>query len=186
MGKIIVIAGDLATGKSTLARIIGRRYSLPVFIKDEVKEILADTVGFATRDENLRLSRAAVETMLYALRVSAPNVNGMVLEANFRSSELRAISNMAADAGCGVLLLRLTGSTDTLYLRFMNRITKENRHPAHLSAGLTDPDAFREYVLSRRPEDCGMECIDLSADTFDYQTDPALFRRLDGFFGVKS
>ena len=44
MGKLLLIMGDLATGKSTFANILSRRYDTQLFVKDSIKEILGDTI----------------------------------------------------------------------------------------------------------------------------------------------
>ena len=38
MKKLLLITGDLATGKSTFAHMLSRRYRIPVFCKDTIKE----------------------------------------------------------------------------------------------------------------------------------------------------
>ena len=56
MSKLLLIMGDLATGKSTFANILAGRYGISIFGKDTIKEVLGDTIGFANREENLKLS----------------------------------------------------------------------------------------------------------------------------------
>ncbi len=63
MRKLLLITGDLATGKSTFASILSKRYQANVFLKDSIKEVLGDTIGFANREENKKLSDAAMELM---------------------------------------------------------------------------------------------------------------------------
>ena len=63
MRKLLLIMGDLATGKSTFARILSKRYDTCVFYKDSFKETLGDTIGFSNREENLRLSVASAALM---------------------------------------------------------------------------------------------------------------------------
>ena len=64
-GKLLLITGDLATGKSTFANILSKRYDTSVFFKDSVKEVLGDTIGFSDRVENKRLSNAAMELLFF-------------------------------------------------------------------------------------------------------------------------
>jgi tRNA A37 threonylcarbamoyladenosine biosynthesis protein TsaE len=49
--KIIIITGDLAAMKSTLAKKIGRDLNIVCLIKDHIKEILGDTIGYQNREE---------------------------------------------------------------------------------------------------------------------------------------
>ena len=47
MNKLLLVMGDLATGKSTFANVLSRRYDTSVFFKDSIKEVLGDTIGFS-------------------------------------------------------------------------------------------------------------------------------------------
>ena len=40
MKKLLLITGDLATGKSTFANILAKRYDTSAFCKDTIKEVL--------------------------------------------------------------------------------------------------------------------------------------------------
>ena len=64
MKKLLIINGDLATGKSTFAGILSQRYGITVMCKDKITEILCDSIGFADREENKRLSVATMELMI--------------------------------------------------------------------------------------------------------------------------
>lgn len=55
MGKLLLVTGDIAAGKSTFSEILSKRYSIAAFQKDAVKEVLGDTIGFHNREENKRL-----------------------------------------------------------------------------------------------------------------------------------
>ena len=44
MKKLLLIMGDLATGKTTFAQALSKRYDTPMFFKDVIKETLGDQV----------------------------------------------------------------------------------------------------------------------------------------------
>ena len=67
MSRLLLIMGDLATGKSTFAGILSKRYGINVFCKDSIKEVLGDTIGFTNREENLKLSKATMELMMFQI-----------------------------------------------------------------------------------------------------------------------
>ena len=60
MGKLLLITGDIAAGKSIFSEILSKRYKITVYQKDTLKEVLGDTIGFHNREENKRLSEAAI------------------------------------------------------------------------------------------------------------------------------
>ena len=184
MKRLILITGDLATGKSTLAGILSERYGYPAFCKDKIKELLCDTVGFANREENLRLSRATMEVMTYNFKVLAGSGENLILEANFRTAEMEKIHKIANEYGYSVLTLVLSADIDILYKRFVTRIEKENRHPAHTS-GFTGYEDFKSYVEGARLERIFGDVKRISADDFLYQTDSILFDEIENFLGRK-
>ena len=65
MNKLLLLTGDLATGKSAFSAILSKRYDVNVFKKDSIKEVLGDTIGFTNREENLKLSAVTLELMLF-------------------------------------------------------------------------------------------------------------------------
>ena len=97
MSRLILITGDLASGKSSLADSLSLRLNTPCFKKDLIKERLVDKYGFKTREENRELSIKAVEFMFDALNKFALNKEDIILEANFRKDELERILRRIAE-----------------------------------------------------------------------------------------
>ena len=180
MKKLILILGDLASGKSTTADILSKKYSIPSLKKDTVKEILGDTVGFNNREENLKLSRATFEILLHAFERVSLTGGDLILESNFREAELDRLTALAEERGYQILSLLLTADTKILYRRYLARI-ETGRHPVHLTTGFDDYEGFVRYVLPQRQIPKRGELIKISADDFSYQTSGELFSKLEGF-----
>ena len=109
MKKLLLIMGDLATGKTTFANILSQRYNAILFFKDSIKEALGDTIGFSNRAENLKLSRASAELMYLIFRQFSKLDRDLILESNFRVSELEQLHAIASENGYQVLTLVLNG-----------------------------------------------------------------------------
>ena len=78
MSKILIIAGDLAAGKSNLARKLSTSLKIPYFSKENIKEILGEEIEFSKREENKKLSNSSIDILLHILeRVAA--VGGSVI-----------------------------------------------------------------------------------------------------------
>ena len=184
MKKLLLITGDLACGKSTFARLLSARYHAPLFCKDDIKEILGDTVGFSGREENLRLSAAAVELMRFSFAELSRFGGDVILEANFRTRELEKLHEAAGQSGYKVCTLVLRGDVEILFARFLNRIRNENRHPVHQSAHLTDLAAFAAYIEGLRQEAVPGDTLTVCADDFAFQTDGELLSRIDAFMAT--
>lgn len=175
MHNLILIAGDLASGKSTLAASLSESLNIPFLTKDSLKEIACDAVGFSNREENRRLSIAAVNSMIYVFEQSAKVGQDMILEANFRSDEMLKIKQLCDEYSYNVVLIGLTGEINLLYQRFLDRLP--NRHPAHTSANLNySLERFASYIEEIRNEDMlfPVNYIDMSELDEDEVTDKAL------------
>lgn len=152
MSRIIVICGDLASGKSTLADALSYRLNISCFKKDEIKEKLVDKYGFNTREENRALSVKAVDFMFDALKRFLSAGQDIILEANFRKEELDDIAKYSNEFNADVCLFVLRGDIDVLYERFLERLP--TRHKAHTSVHLEESkEKFEHYLMELRTDD---------------------------------
>lgn len=149
MSKLILITGDLASGKSTLADSLSAYFVIPSFKKDTIKEHYCDMYGFSNREENRKMSVLATDYMIHTFEQFAKQNNDLILEANFREEELDRIRQIADDNEVDVKLIVLRGDLEILYKRFLERLP--NRHKAHMSLHLDESlEKFSSYVLEQR------------------------------------
>lgn len=181
MKKLLLVMGDLATGKSTFAGILSKRYDINVFYKDTIKEVLGDTIGFNNREENIKLSKATMELMFFMFSEFAKLDKDIILEANFHEKELERLHKIAKDNKYEVLTIVLRGDVEILHKRYLNRIYNENRHPVHLSTTFDVFEDFKEYVLKCRKEKIIGKILEIDANDFSYQTDEKVLKTLDDF-----
>ena len=152
MRNLIIISGDLASGKSTLAASLSNELGIVYLTKDSLKEIACDAIDYTNREENRRLSVAAVNSMIYFFKQSTVVGDPLILEANFRHDEIVRIKGIADEANYQVLLLCLTGDINLLYQRFLDRLP--TRHRAHCSLNLDySLERFASYINEIRNED---------------------------------
>jgi predicted kinase len=152
MQKLILITGDLAAGKSTLAKKLSEKLNTLCFTKDVLKEILSDDIGFSNRQENKKLSIASISVMNHIFYQYAFLKQDLILEANFHKEEIEILQNLANQHGYKVIILYLQGEADYLFERFTNRIKNENRHPTHCTSDIIEKENFTKYLLSNREE----------------------------------
>lgn len=181
MKKLLLIMGDLATGKSTFAGMLSQRYQVNAFYKDRFKEILGDTIGFSDREENLRLSFASAALMQMIFTEFCKLDKDLILESNFRQAELEKLHEIAKEYGYEVLTVSLRADLGILHQRFLHRLYHENRHAVHACGGFEEFDVFRDYVLRQRDLQIPGRTMELSADTFDYQQGQEVLAELDKF-----
>ena len=181
MGKLLLITGDLAAGKSHFADFLSKRYHTSLFFKDSIKEVLADTIGFSGRADSRNLSVASVELMFLICSEFGKLNKNLILEANFHAAELEKLQQIASEYNYDVLTLVIRGDIAVLHKRFLNRKQHENRHPVHLTAGLELFDNFKAYIEHARSEAIPGPAIYIHADDFSYQTDADLLGKIDAF-----
>lgn len=181
MNKLLLVMGDLAAGKTTFSELLAKRYQTIMFNKDSIKEVLGDTIGFANREENLRLSKATMELMYFIFGQFAKMQKNLILESNFHTAELNQLHKLAAEQDYEVLTLVLRGDIDTLHKNYLNRMEKENRHPVHLSTTLDVYEDFKGYIERTRKEEIPGNMIYIDATEFSYQKDAELLGKIDVF-----
>ena len=181
MKKLLLVTGDLATGKSTFSDQLSARYQIPVYHKDSIKEVLGDTIGFANREENLKLSAATMELMQFLFQEQTKLQTDLILEANFRQHEIEKLHTLANANGYDVLTLVFRGDDHILHRRYLHRIHSENRHPVHLSTTFEQFDAFSAYINAARTVVVPGNQLTVQADDFAYQTDGALLKTIEAF-----
>ena len=181
MRKLLLVTGDLATGKSMFANILSERYKTNVFFKDSIKEVLGDTVGFSNRQENKKLSHAPTELMCHIFSQFGKLSKNLILESNFHTDELEKLHKTASNNNYDVLTLVLYGDVEILHKRYLNRMHNENRHPVHLSTTFDIYDDFKDYIEKSRSEKIPGNILRINANDFSYQTDREILSKIDGF-----
>jgi len=163
---LILVAGPLASGKSTLSKAIARQLGYVCLNKDDIKEILGDTIGYANRAENLKLSVATFSIMRHAMARILDATQGVVLESNFRDHEYRQLMEDARARDIRVVTLFVTADDDVLYERFKKR--HPSRHHVHTSVGLPDREGFTDWIV--RYSDVPYKDEAIVVDTTDFTT----------------
>ncbi len=152
----ILIAGLPAAGKSTMAAELSRRLALPVFAKDDIKEVLFDTLGFTSRAEKVRLGEAAAAILndcaVRLMKLGKP----FMLENNFEDAARAPLMSLLEQYGYTGITLVLTGDRRKLYQRFCLRNISPKRHRGHV-------------VNDRYPEAVPRTTEELRAATLSYE-----------------
>lgn len=146
MKKVILIMGHLASGKSTITKKLSSKLNLRYFCKDDIKEILAEEIGFTNREENVKLSKATFKLLSHS--ITALEEQGIILlESNFKDHELRELKETHPDVLFETIFL--TGKQDILFKRFTER--QKNRHFAHKSTGEISYKDFANSMFEYEP-----------------------------------
>jgi predicted acetyltransferase/predicted kinase len=153
MKTLISFGGQLAALKTTVSKRISADLGVPVFNKDDIKEVLGDHIGFSNREENLKLSDATMSLMLYMAKSTLSVHTCVILESNFKKHEILKIEKLVKENGWNTLFIFMTANEKTLYQRYKDR--NPNRHIVHKSTGDIPEDVFgrviREYHQEVKP-----------------------------------
>ena len=129
---LIVLAGMPASGKSTVAAKLAEAFSLPVLAKDELKELLFDTLGFSCYAEKRKLDHAANAVLLRAARALLKNGQSVILDNNFDEISARALDGMLGEFGARCVTVFFGGDNDAFYRRYVERDRLHLRHLGHV------------------------------------------------------
>lgn len=131
MANLILIAGMPATGKSTIAGKIAAEFGYPVLEKDDIKEALFDTVGYADLAAKRALDAGAGAVLLRCAESLLSRGISLVAVNNFDADQAPAVEAMIARARCTVVTVFLTGDPEVLYARYVARDKAHSRHQGH-------------------------------------------------------
>jgi len=177
---MILVTGIPAAGKSMLAERLSADLGLPWFSKDRVKEELFDTIGFASREEKVRLGIAGTEILYYLAEQMMQRGNPFILENNFEASSKPGLTRLLERYGYRALTLRLTGDYARIYERFARRESSPLRHPGHVTnrryfkeeGGVRSPAiTLEQYIAGIRSREMDTFCVGgptITVDTTDF------------------
>src|ERR1700759_2711367 len=81
---LMIILGSPASGKTTLARRLGRQLGVSCLCKDDVKEALFDVLGVADRSGSRRQSDASFAALLRLAQTQLEAGLSCIVEGNWR------------------------------------------------------------------------------------------------------
>ena len=135
-GRLVIVGGAPATGKTTLARTLGASLGLPVITKDDVKEALATPFPTGDRDWSRQLGAAAYGALFAVAELILAAGHGLVLESNFRSGvsdvPLLALARLAPTV---VIVCRVP---DGLRRQRFEERAARGRHRVHIDSAVLD------------------------------------------------
>ena len=137
----VVVSGLPASGKTTLSRGLAVALSLPLIDKDDILEVLFESLGVGNDDWRQRLSRASDEILERLARSSS----GSVLTSFWRNPQISTHSGTPTDwitaASRCVIEVYCVCDPEVAAARFINRV----RHRGHLDSGKQYEDVVSNF-----------------------------------------
>jgi dephospho-CoA kinase len=174
MSKLMLVTGGLATLKTTVSKRLAIDLGILCLNKDDIKAVLVDHIGVNDREENKRLSVATVQTMIEVAHQAHLSSQNIIIEANFKSNELKDILNKSGYLEQDIITIFLYGDSKVLYDRYVQR--QHTRHIAHTSTGLLSYEVFELSLKEHQIEDAVGQVIVYNTTTFSDE-DYAILRQ---------
>lgn len=144
--NLILIAGLPASGKSRFAVYVGKELGIPVIVKDEIKEILFDGIGFQSRAEKVKLGDAAMNIMYYMANELMARGHSVILDNNFEACSVPGLKRLLVAYPCRLITVRFDGDIRAIYQRFIQRDQDPDRHRGHIVNTVYPEIAPEPYV----------------------------------------
>jgi len=140
---IILVAGIPASGKTTYARHISTKLSVPLISKDIIKEHLYDALMWDTsnRDNSKLYGFASYQVLLHIIDSLLKVGVSLIAECNFISSFSDNLQSIIDKYSCRALTVLFDTDLTVLKKRFNDRDKTNERHP-----GLVMPTAFGGFT----------------------------------------
>ena len=86
-GKIIIITGYCATGKTTFSKMLSNEFNVLCFNKDHIKAVLGKNLDIDTLEQKSRLSVTTFNLIMHIMEIFMEKCIPLIIESNFKISE---------------------------------------------------------------------------------------------------
>lgn len=130
---LIIISGAPCTGKTTLSKRIATELKLPLISRDEIKEMLFDSLGVKDKEWSKKLGAASYDILYKFLELLMGAKLDVVIESNFKSRfDSDKICELKKEYHFELIQIICKTNKKILLERFKQRSLSGERHPGHL------------------------------------------------------
>ena len=159
---IVLVTGPPAAGKTTVARGLAERLSLPLIAKDDIKESLSDSLELTDYEWSKRLGAATWELIFVLMERFMSVGESAIFESNFYP-ELHRDRMAERCARFGFVAFEIHCTAEAAVLAKRNN--ERERHPVHrFSSGVT-PELAEQWNEANAPLELGEHLV--RVDTTD-------------------
>lgn len=136
---LLLISGAPCTGKTTIGRQLAADLRLPFLSRDDIKDLLFDTLGWSDREWSRKLGTASWELLYYFLEIELGAGRSLMVESNFRPESATAKLKALHQRHSYTLIQILCNTEhDVLLRRFAARAASGERPSGHLKHEQTE------------------------------------------------
>lgn len=168
---MIIVTGAPGTGKTTLSRKLSERYSIPLVAKDEIKELLFDSIGLGDQQWSQQLSKASYNLLFNFVEKLLRTNTPFIVEGNFYDGEAtKNFLSLKSIADFQVLQIQCYTEPETLYERCKARDNSGQRHQGHIHQ-LPEFHEYKSKVFDSKCYRLDMDnSIHIDLDTTHFET----------------
>lgn len=165
---MIIVSGPPATGKTTLAEELSKVTDFPVISKDQIKELLFDSLGWKDRAWSKKLGKAGYDLLYYLLENFLASKTSLIVESNFQRNLDSSRFNILVEK-YHLRIIQIICQTDgqILFERFKKRSESGQRHPGHRDH--LNYEEYQETLLKGSSEPLDIPSQIINFDTTDIE-----------------
>lgn len=147
---LILLAGPPATGKSYLSRLICQALPETYTVSpDELKENLADNIGYNTLEEKVELEKVVWDYYYQALELYMKIGKQFILtEYPFSYKQKPILEKLSTKYKYDIITIRLVCDFETLWNRRIQRDLSEDRHLSYILSHYNYGDTLKDRTAA--------------------------------------
>jgi cytidylate kinase len=167
---IIIITGASATGKTVLSKTLANKLKLPLINKDEIKELLFESIGTKDEEWAIKLGVTSFELTYLITEKLCQTGNTFIVEGNFENKfASKVFTSIKEKYNYKVLHIFCYAQVELLYDRYAKRDNSGERHPGHIIE-INGVEEFKKRVYNKnfKLDIDGSTNIELDTTNFEY------------------
>ncbi|MFA6392011.1 MAG: AAA family ATPase [Patescibacteria group bacterium] len=161
---LIIITGLPGTGKTTLGKKLSKELCLPFISKDDIKELLFDSLGWSDLKWSKKIGSVSYDLLYYITESLLKTNSSLIIETNFDPKFAnQKLTELKNEYHFFPFQIRCITDGKILFDRFKRRSESSERHPGHIdNQNLVE---WKKILSTGR-----IESIDIGGELFDIDT----------------
>jgi len=140
---LVIVSGPPASGKTTIGERLAGALDLPLLTKDDIKELLADSLEVEGIEWSKKLGAASFELLFDLARRLLTAGTSIILEGNFDPNQSTdRFASIVRDSGAAVVQVICRADADELVERYKQRDASGKRHAIHVDGDRVSDESF--------------------------------------------
>lgn len=158
---LVLVSGAPASGKSSIAARLATDLGLPLLAKDDIKELLADSLEVTTYEWSRRTGRASYALLDWLATKLLSAGQSLILEANFDRRYLTEwdFAQAVNEHNAKVVEIFCRADPTVLVHRYTERAKAGHRHPIHHDQEHLDGTLREEIAGDKFSQPLGLGAI---------------------------